>query len=67
MDNRQLYLVGEVLKNQVHSWAFQGIYSTIEKAEKKCLDENFFIAKVELVFDETREIREFDWSYYPQV
>lgn len=64
--NRFQYLVGEVLDYEKDSWLFQGIYSTEEKADAKCVTDDFFLARVELDFDEPREPKQFDYAYYPR-
>ena len=62
---QKLFLVGEVINKEPLMWNFQGVYSFEEKAISKCLDDNFFIALVEVDFDEPRDLREFDYFYYP--
>jgi len=58
--------VGEVLDYEKDSWLYQGIYSTEEKANAKCVTDDFFLARVELDFDEPREPKPFDYAYYPR-
>jgi hypothetical protein len=65
--NKQLFLVGETLDHKNNSWLFQGVYSTEEIAITKCVKDNFFIARIEVDFDEPIEIREFDYVYYPKL
>jgi hypothetical protein len=62
---QKLFLVGEVINKEPLMWNFQGVYSFEEKAISKCLDDNFFIALVEVDFDGPRDLREFDYFYYP--
>lgn len=61
---KYLYIVGEFRKEQ-NDWIFQGIYSTEEKAVEKCVSCYFFVARVELDYDEPPEERPFDYCYYP--
>ena len=64
---KYLWLVGEVFDADNNSWIFQGIYTKEEKAVGKCVSDNFFIARVELDFDEPTEEIEFDFMYYPLI
>lgn len=66
-DHNYLYLVGETLNQETQNWIFQGVYSTEQKAIDKCVDDNFFIARIEVDFDEPREMHEYDYAYYPKL
>ncbi len=61
----KLYLVGEVLDATCNKWIFQGVYSTEEKAISKCVKDNFFLAELELDYDEPIDHREYEYTYYP--
>lgn len=63
----ELYLVGETLNHETQSWNFQGVYSTEDKAISKCVEDNFFIARIEVDYDEPKEMREYEYSYYPRL
>ena len=65
--NQFLYMVGETLNDEIQSWNFQGVYSTEEKAVDKCIEDNFFIARIEVDFDEPRDMIDFDYAYYPRL
>lgn len=46
-------------------WEFQGIFSTQELAEKACINNNCFVARVELNVSGPEETRIFQDMYYP--
>ncbi len=64
----QLFLVGEALDVDKQQWIYQGIYSSEDKAIEKCVRDNFFLAKVEVDFEENPdELRQFKYAYYPRI
>lgn len=65
---KHVFIVGETLNAKQNKWIFQGIFSTEEKAVSQCVRNNFFIARVEIDFEENPNLlREFEYAYYPLV
>lgn len=64
-----VYHVGETLDQPENKWLSHGIYSTHEKALRKCVKKNMFIHKTQIDFNEPMEQRtefyEGEWAYYP--
>ena len=56
-----------MLNHETQSWIFQGVYSTEDKAIAKCVEDDFFIARIKVDYDEPREVKGFEYAYYPRL
>ena len=61
-----LYVVGQINPDNRFEWSFEGIFDSKDKAEIKCLDENYFVGEVELNADLGATIRDWEGAYYPK-
>lgn len=59
------YMVGEVVDEDSNNWIFQGVYSSEDVAVSKCIGDNFFVAGIEIDYDEPSELRSHKYAYYP--
>jgi hypothetical protein len=64
---KYIFIVGETIDAKKQMWNFHGAYSSIKTEIEKCVEDNFFIAIVEIDFDEPRKLRQFELSYYPRL
>ena len=60
-----LFLVGKATNFETKSWEFAGIFATEEIAIANCFTEDYFLAKVEVGKEISKETVQFDYSYYP--
>ena len=61
-----LYVVGQINPDNRFEWSFEGVFSTKDKAEAKCINENYFVGEVELNADLGVTTRDWDGAYYPK-
>lgn len=40
---KKLYIVGKLLDHKTNSWEFAGVFDTLKKARKACLDTTYFV------------------------
>ena len=65
----RLYLVGQYKGGKTGSvnWDFQGIFDTIEKAEKACIENSYFVAPVVLNKELPEKTTDWKGCYYPNL
>ena len=63
-----LYVVGIYIEKTESGavWEFQGVFDSVEKAEKACIKNNFFVAEAELNEELPAENTPWPKCYYPK-
>lgn len=66
MDGQIVYIVGKINPSNSREWEFEGVFSSQERAEKACLDRNYFIGPA--VINRICEKVTVRWpdAYYPK-
>ncbi len=65
LNTRTLFLVGKATNIETKSWEFAGVFATEDIAIANCHTEDYFLAKVEVGKEISKETVQFDYSYYP--
>jgi len=63
--NNNLWICGQIFSEDGHTWDFQGVFSTEEKAKAACKNDSYFIGPVVLDEEISEETIEWEGCYYP--